>query len=169
MTLRADKCETPDGIIVEPYYVQEPQDWAHVVAFNDNHEILLTEQYRHGMGKVCIELPCGAIEPGEDPEAAMKRELLEETGCEAKEIVALPPVSPNPARYANTIYAYVAFGTTQTKEQNLDETEDIAFRFWPLQEVMELIRNGEFWQSLHLASLMLAFDKAGLLSIKGIS
>ncbi len=31
MTLRADRCETPDGVVVEPYYVQEPCDWVHIV------------------------------------------------------------------------------------------------------------------------------------------
>lgn len=168
MTLRADRCETSDQVIVEPYYVQEPCDWTHVVAFNEKHEILLTEQYRHGIGKVCLELPCGGIEPGERPEDAMERELLEETGCKAEKLVALPPISPNPARYANLIYPFVAFGTERIQAQALDSTEEIDFKFWPLRDVMELIRNGEFWQSLHVATLLLALDKAGILRLEGV-
>jgi ADP-ribose pyrophosphatase len=168
MTLRADRCETADGVLVEPYYVQEPGNWVHIVAFNNRKEILLTEQYRHGLRKVCLELPCGAVEEGEQPEAAIQRELLEETGCRVQELVALPPLSPNPARYANLIYPFVAFGAERIQEQNLDATEDISFKFWSLSEVMELIRRGEFWQSLHVATLLLAFDRAGILKIEGV-
>ena len=168
MTLRVDRCETPDGIIVDPYYVQEPCDWVHVVAFNRVHEILLTEQYRHGIGKVCLELPCGAVESGEQPETAIRRELLEETGCQIDELVALPPISPNPARYSNLIYPFVAFGVEQVEAQNLDEAEEIQFKFWSLHKVMELVRKGEFWQSLHAATLLLALDKAGILDLKGV-
>ena len=71
MRLRADRCETPEGVIVEPYYVQEPMDWVHVVAFDDAGRILINRQYRHGLGTISIELPCGAVEPGEPPMDAM--------------------------------------------------------------------------------------------------
>lgn len=34
LNLRADRCETPEGHIVEPYYVIETRDWVHVAAFD---------------------------------------------------------------------------------------------------------------------------------------
>lgn len=62
LTLRADTCETERGIIVDPFYVVECSDWVEIVAFNDNEEILLIQQYRHGAGKISIELPSGIME-----------------------------------------------------------------------------------------------------------
>lgn len=158
MTLRADKCETPQGVIVEPYYVQEPGDWVHVVAFDNAERILILEQYRHGAGKVSIEVPCGMVEAGEPPRTAIERELLEETGCKAERIVPLPPMSPNPARYSSSVFPFVAFGTTVVAPQALDSAEDIEFRFRPIDEVMKLIWSGEMINSLHIASIPLAIE-----------
>lgn len=76
MTLRADRCETANGIVLDPYY----EDWAQVVAFDAADRILVIRHYRHGAGQVFTELPCGGIERGEPPEVAAARELLEETG-----------------------------------------------------------------------------------------
>lgn len=166
MNLRADKCLTPSGVVVDPYYVQQPMDWVHIVAFDSSYKILLNEQYRHGAAKISIELPCGAIEPGEKPLEAITRELMEETGCTFDRIEELPPISPNPARYSNMIYPFVAFDTKVVADQNLDESEDISFKFVPLAKVMELIRTGKFLQSLHVSSLLLALDKARLIEIK---
>src|ERR1700760_4268656 len=97
MKLRADRCETADGKVVEPYYVQEPEDWIAVVAFDDQDRILLNKQYRHGAGLVIPGLPSGVVDQGEDRAGAASRELLEETGCIAEKWVALPVLSPNPA------------------------------------------------------------------------
>ena len=166
MTLRADKCETPGGTILEPFYIQEPVDWVHVVAFDDQRRILLNEQYRHGAGKISTELPCGTVEAAESPLAAITRELMEETGCTFERIEKLPPVSPNPARYTNLIHPFIAFGTKVVAEQNLDEAEDIDFRFAPVSEVMDLIRSGQFLQSLHVSSIMLALERIGMLNVR---
>lgn len=165
MTLRADKCETSTGIVIEPYYVQEPMDWVHVVAFDDSKNILVIRQYRHAVGQVLPEFPCGAVDPGEEPLAAVTRELLEETGCTFDRIEALPPLSPNPASHSNRVHPFVAFGTRVVAEQNLDDTEEIEFEFLPLKELMTMVRSGEFLQSIHVATLLLALERAGLLQI----
>ena len=90
MTLRADRCETSDGVILDPYYIQEGPDWVHVAAFNTEGELLIIWQYRHGSGVVGPELPCGCVDPGESPLQAVQRELLEETGCTAFEYTMFP-------------------------------------------------------------------------------
>lgn len=165
MVLRADRCETADGVVVDPYYVLEPHDWVQIVAFDRQDRILITQQYRHGAGLVCAEFPCGVVEFGEDPVHAARRELLEETGCTSQDLLPLSSLSPNPARYSNKIHAFIAIDTRQVQAQNLDKTEEIEFDFLVLHEVLSLIDQGAFPQALHLANLFLALRRRGLLSM----
>ena len=163
MTLRMDTCKSADGKLIDPYYVQEIEDWVHVVAFDDEERILIIEQYRHGAGIISIEIPCGAIEKSETPVQAITRELLEETGCTYERLEPLPVVSPNPARYQNRIHSFIAYGAKQIADQNLDETEEIDFKFLPIPEVLHLIHTGQFVHTLNISSIMLALEKIGYL------
>jgi 8-oxo-dGTP pyrophosphatase MutT (NUDIX family) len=163
MTLRADRCETANGVVLDPYYVQEVQDWAQVAAFDASDRLLVVRQYRHGAGQVFTELPCGGIEPGEPPIEAASRELLEETGCVADSLELLPVMAPNPARYNNRIFTFIASNARQVQQQQLDATEDIEFEFLPLSAVLSLIDSGSFVQALHVSGLFLALRKRGML------
>lgn len=167
ITLRADRCEMTSGVIVEPYYVQEPRDWVQVVAFDHQDRILVTRQYRHGAAIISSELPCGTVEVGETPVRAVERELLEETGCTVDALQRLPVLSPNPACYSNQIHAFIATGTRQIGDQALDETEEIEFAFLTIPTVLSLIDAGAFPQALHIASVFLALRSRGLLVISG--
>ncbi|MFN4895756.1 MAG: NUDIX hydrolase [Pseudomonadota bacterium] len=163
LTLRADTCETQEGIKVAPYYVQEVCDWVHIVALNADGEVLLNQQYRHGSQRICLELPSGGVERGETPAAAAQRELLEETGHQAAEWVALPSFYPNPAGLTNKIYPFLAYGVEQVQAQELDPGEEIVCSFMPVEELCNLIWRGEFPQALHVATLMVALERAGFL------
>lgn len=165
MVLRADRCETAGGVTVDPYYVQEPPDWVQIVAFDRQDRILITRQYRHGAALISTEFPCGAVEPGEAPAQAARRELLEETGCTSQDLLPLSSLSPNPARYTNRIHAFIAIDTQHVQAQSQDETEEIEFSFLTLSEVLSLIDQGAFPQALHLANLFLALRRRGLISL----
>lgn len=165
LTLRADTCETEDGVEVAPYYVQEVCDWVHIVGLNDRGELLINQQYRHGTQQICLELPSGGVEQGEAPLAAAQREFLEETGCKAREWIALPSFYPNPAGLTNMIHPFLAYGIEHVQEQQLDPGEEITCSLMPVSQVLELIRNGKFPQALHVATLMVAFERAGLITV----
>ena len=80
LTARLDSAKLPDGRLVPEYYVLEYPDWINVIAITEDGQMIMERQYRHAIGKTAFELPCGVMEKGEEPLAAAKRELQEETG-----------------------------------------------------------------------------------------
>ncbi len=167
LALRADTCETADGVQIDPFYVFEKRDWAHVVGFDSEGKILIIRQYRHGSRTICAELPCGVIDESDSsPLDAAKRELLEETGCASDRFEKIGKIYANPARQTNHVHCFVAYDVRQVSAQNLDEMENIEFEFVDLDTLFELIDSGEFSQSLHVSSVFMTLRKCGLLSIK---
>ena len=83
---RADKCELPDGRIMEPYYVIEVPDWTNMVIITKEQRIVLVRQYRHALGTTTLELPGGILEQGESPKESAIREMHEETGYISDEV-----------------------------------------------------------------------------------
>ena len=63
-----------------PYYRLTGPDSAIVLLFNHRAEVLVVRQLRPALGEVTVEFPAGAIDTGEEPSAAAKREVFEETG-----------------------------------------------------------------------------------------
>ena len=80
LTARRDTVELPNGVINDEYYVLEYPTWINVIALTTDGNMVMIRQYRHGIDQTCFEIVAGVCEKGEDPEAAARRELLEETG-----------------------------------------------------------------------------------------
>lgn len=162
MRLRADTCRLPDGRILSPYYVLEYSDWVHVVAITPAQEVVLIQQYRHGRQEVILEIPGGVMEKNERSAlAAAKRELLEETGYASDEFQFLGTVDPNPASHTNTNHLFLATNARPVAAQNLDENEDIEVVLTPLDEILDLLRQGVFRQTLNVSALFFALDRLG--------
>lgn len=111
LTARKDTCETPAGKIVDAYYVLEYNDWVNCVAVTADGRIIMVRQFRQGIGKTILEIPGGTMDDTDpDPEFAMKRELLEETGYEFEKLIPLGAVAPNPASSNNLTHMFLATG-----------------------------------------------------------
>ncbi|HXJ10086.1 MAG TPA: NUDIX hydrolase, partial [Burkholderiales bacterium] len=84
LKVRRDRVRLPDGSEGTREYIRHPGAVAIVPLFDDGR-ILLERQFRYPHRREFIEVPAGKVEANEPHLATAKRELLEETGYEAKE------------------------------------------------------------------------------------
>jgi len=160
-TLRTDKCEMPDGRIVDEYFVLEYPNWVNAVAITEDNKVLMVRQYRHAAGIVSLEIPGGVIDGDELPEYAMRRELLEETGYQFDDIELISIVYANPSTANNHTYCYLAKGGKKVQGQSLDEHEELVVEEYTIPEVKQLLADNKIKQSLHCTGLFYAFIKLG--------
>ena len=152
---RIDKCELPNGNLLDAT-IFEFRVWANVLALTKNRQVILVRQYRHGICDVLLEFPGGVVEDGETPAEGARRELLEETGFAASELVEVGRLYPNPALQTNTLYGFLALDVEKVCEQNLDIGEDIEVCLLPLDELIEMARQGQFPHALQASVLFQA-------------
>jgi 8-oxo-dGTP pyrophosphatase MutT (NUDIX family) len=124
-SVRESVCRAPNdktGV----FSVIEAADWAIVVPVLNSpsgKKFVMVWQWRHGYLDLSLEFPGGVFEPGENPEEAAYRELLEETGYRAGKILKLGEFSPNPAIMSNKVHFFLAEELVNTGKQGLDADE----------------------------------------------
>ncbi len=164
ISLRADSCRTPAGELVEPFYVLDYPDWVNVVAVSEDDDVVLVRQYRHGLGRTLLELPCGAVEPGDaSPAAAAARELAEETGYQPGAIVESGVLSPNPASHSNLTHCFLATGCQRVGVPVTGAGERTEVSLMPLDDFARLVLDGGLLQALHVGSALFALTRLGRL------
>lgn len=153
LTARIDTVELPDGRVNPEYYVLEYPSWVNVIAIDENGMFVMERQYRHAMGLTEYELPCGVVEEGEEPLAAAKRELEEETGYTGGTWSLLTGIGANPGSLNNMTYCFLAEGVRKTSSQKLDDTEDLTVHLLTEGQVLEILQHDELKQALMAAPL----------------
>ncbi|HEY3233402.1 MAG TPA: NUDIX hydrolase [Polyangiaceae bacterium] len=156
LRLRRQSIELPKGATLDEFYLIETGDWASVLAFTDQGEVIAVRQYRHGTGAVSLELPAGALDPHEAPLAAIQRELLEETGYKAREWKPLLSVAPEPTRHTNRAHFFFATGAYRAAEPKLEPSEDIEVVLLSPRALLEAVDGGNIVHGLHVAAILTA-------------
>jgi ADP-ribose pyrophosphatase len=163
--VRKEKCETPGGKIVDPYYVYEFSTWVGAVPLTEDGKIVMVRQYRHALGETCIEVPGGCVDDSDkNPEAAISRELLEETGYSFSSYDYLGRISPNPSTNTNLLHMFLAKGGKKVAAQKLDENEEIEIVLLSIDELKQLLRENKIVQSMHVSCILYALEKLGELT-----
>jgi len=161
-TVRKDKCITPRGKIVDPYYVYEFPTWVTAVAITEEGKIILERQYRHALGETCIEIPGGCADDNDNSlEEAIKRELLEETGYSFSSYEYLGKISANPSTNSNLMHMFLARGGKKIASQELDHNEEIEIDLVSMEELKQLLRENKIIQAMHVACIIYALERIG--------
>jgi len=146
---------SPDGKKEGQFDILECSPWINIFALNKESEVILVEQYRHGIDDVTLEIPGGGVNRGESFLEGAKRELLEETGYSSSDWVKLGELQANPAFMTNTCTTFLALNCEKTQKQNLDPMEEIEVKLLSLKDFEKKMKNGEVAHSLVVSAYAL--------------
>ena len=95
---------------VETFWLVRTARYTAIVTVTEDGRIPLVRQYRPVVEAYALELPSGAIDPGETPAQAARRELLEETGCQCREMIPLGRLHVDWGRFETQQWEFYAAG-----------------------------------------------------------
>ncbi|MDP7039284.1 MAG: NUDIX hydrolase [Myxococcota bacterium] len=126
-----------------------------IVPVDNQNRVTLVRQYRYVCDTWMLEVPAGKLDPGEEPEACAKRELLEETGLVAGKLEPLGIIYPTPGFCDEKLWLYLARELTQAS-QNLDADEILEVKTYTLENAVELALNGDIQDAKTVCALLRA-------------
>lgn len=126
---------------------------AAVLPLDTNGEVVMVRQFRLGADRITLEIPAGVLSEGEAPEVCAQRELQEETGFAAAELLPLGAFYPIPSYSSEVIYLYLGTGLTPSPLAP-DEDEFLEVVRMPLREALELAERGEIIDSKTVIALL---------------
>ncbi|MBI1862257.1 MAG: NUDIX hydrolase [Deltaproteobacteria bacterium] len=143
-----------DGHGEQAFYAIESNDYLGVVAVTPQGLYPLVHQLRPVAGFVTCELPAGTVETGETPEAAARREMLEETGLRVRKLTKLGTHCSDSGRLTNRIHSF--FAETDSPDPNFKPEPGLTVEYVSKSELIRRVKLGEIHQLLHVGAVLLA-------------
>ena len=136
--------ELPDGQVIDDWPWVITPDFINVVAVTHDDLFVCFRQNKYGVEGTSLAPVGGFLEPGEDPLEGARRELLEETGYEAKDWSAMGSYRVDPNRGAGIAHFYLALQAHRVAEPNSDDLEDQELLLLTREEVRNALVSGDF-------------------------
>lgn len=143
----------------QDYHVFEVTNAVAVVPFLADGDLLLLWHHRHPAGRSQWEVPAGRIHENEAPLDAAARELLEETGCRARQLVPLPGFFPTGGVSAHYAHAFAALDCEQVEELDLEPAERLSVHRVARDEARARLVAGDYADAFTALSLFYAFAR----------
>ena len=158
--LRVDTVKTASGRETTREIV-EHSDCVAIIAIDANDNVLLVNQFRKPVERELLEIPAGGIEPGEDPETTVRREMSEETGYLPRKVERLGGFYSTPGYCTEYLYLYLATDLIPN-QLRAEDTESIRLVRVPIGQIPSLITSGRICDAKSIAGLLtfLEYQKA---------
>ena len=150
--LRRDEVVEPSGVRATREVITHPGSVVVLPVLPDGR-IVMIRQYRHATRQYLWELVAGRKEPEETPKEGAARELLEETGYQAKRFKVFLDVFPTPGFLEERMYLLLAEGLTAGEAQP-EEDEKIEVRAYRVNELKKMIKSGRLRDAKSVAGIL---------------
>ena len=157
LNLKLEPLQLPDGRTIRLEIV-EHGDSVGVLPVTEAGTALLVRQYRHPTRETLLEIVAGNVDADEAPEQAAQREMMEEVGQRAREIVPLGGIYLCPGYTTEFMHLFLARGLDAASAE-ADEDEQIELEEIPLAELYRQARAGELRDAKTVAALLMAEEK----------
>jgi 8-oxo-dGTP pyrophosphatase MutT (NUDIX family) len=158
MDLVRHRIETEGGAWREVVTLAMP-DWVACAAITADGRFVLVRQHRHGVDAATLEPAGGLVDPGESPEVAALRELLEETGFAASGVESLGWVHPNPVLQDNRCHMFLARDARSVSEPQVSEAEETEVVILDAAELRAALQDGTITHALAIVALGRALER----------
>lgn len=149
--LQVDDVELPNGNRSKREIVKHPGAVA-ILAITEDNKILMVRQFRKALEKTIYEIPAGKKEPDEEPKKTALRELEEETGYRADELIPIVSFYTSPGFSDEYLHLFLAKGLHKG-EAHPDEDEFVEPVAFTLEECHRLIQTGDIDDAKTIAAI----------------
>jgi ADP-ribose pyrophosphatase len=155
-----ERVELPSGRVLDDFYRIVLPEFVMVVPWTPAGEAVMVRGYKHGLGRINLSPPAGLIEANEEPLAAARRELLEETGYESDDWRALGRFVVDGNRGCGRMHLYVARDARPARAPADDELEELQVELLTRPRLLEALGSGEIGNLAGAGGLALALTLA---------
>ncbi|MFA6459684.1 MAG: NUDIX hydrolase [Patescibacteria group bacterium] len=154
--------ENPHTGQIETFSLLVQKDWSVVLALTCGNQVLVVNEFKQGRNSIERELSAGTADFNESPSEVMKRELLQETGYQAGELISLGFGWMATRNSPTKAHLFLATGCQKTQPAKLDTSEVIETELIPLNDWIQLVVDGQINEWSAVMATVRALPHLGL-------